>query len=163
MASAREIRAVLAVLLSSYPRTTIRPEVIEAYTAMLADLDADALRAAATAHIAESQWWPTIAELRSRVAEMVVDLPSPESAWAEVQRAILSHGTAEWPTWSCPQIRAAVVEAGGWRTICLSPTLAASRRAFLDAYAMHRSQAVEAVQTTPVLEGRAQRLLGDGE
>jgi hypothetical protein len=67
-----------------------------------------------------STFFPAIAELRRDVAAAVLDLPTPEAAWAEIRQGFSDGGIYREPGWSCAPL-AEAVRAIGWRTLCLSP------------------------------------------
>jgi hypothetical protein len=163
MATSEAIRQVLAILSVEYPDhvNKMSPEQLRnlrgLYRETLADLDDETLRAAALRHIASSQWFPKVSELRE-AAVRVTRQPAidPMEAWEAVRRAISKWGSYGVPFyneetnefgWTLPTfddpLTAKIVKQMGWRNLCLSEdTEAMSDRArFLDAYARQASNA----------------------
>jgi hypothetical protein len=132
--TAEEVTALLAVAKANWPRTEVTPAMVALWSGMLGDLGVAEATAAMHAHIAESQWWPTIADIRGRAARAAVGAPAPEEALAEMVRGISKFGRARSPKWSHPAIEA-TVDAMGWVSICDSPAdLIAVRARFLELY-----------------------------
>ncbi len=132
---ASEFRRIWRALLGAYPEKDPPEETMELYIRCLADLPAQAVEAAVLAHVATSRWFPTVAELREKAAELLPGgrLPTATEAWAEVVKAFGAVGSYGVPAWSHPAI-ATTVEAMGWRQLCLSEEGMADRAHFLRLY-----------------------------
>ena len=123
------VQQLLRQLLASYTRDAAKfsPQQIanmgEVWSEMLSDFDDGLLTAAVTQHIQNSQWFPSVAEIRAAVVSLV-RLASPArqnagEAWYDVKRAIASVGHYfNGPSFDNPAT-AAVVKRMGWREICL--------------------------------------------
>ena len=106
------------------------------YRLALADIDPALLWTAVLQHISNSKWLPTIAELRQRADEIILEeaghLAAPE-AWGLLLREVrrVGHwGAPDLP----PNARQALDAIGGWRALCMSENSAADRARFLEAY-----------------------------
>ena len=142
-----EAMKLLATLRAAWPRQEVGQDTAAVYAAMLADLPLEEAKAAVQLLVQTSRFFPTIAEIREKVAEARCgDLTAPELAWGEVQEAIGRVGSYHRPLFANPAIQRAV-DAIGWRAICLDENLSATRARFLDAYKAARAQAIEAVAT----------------
>jgi hypothetical protein len=136
----------LSILKASYPRQNLEKATIETYAAMLQDIEFEAAMGAVNRLVSSSKWFPSIAEIRAEcTADIRSELPDPEQAWGEVQRAIGRWGMNRLPEWSCAQVGEAV-DCVGWRTICLDENVMSTRRVFLDAYKGIRERVVTRAQ-----------------
>lgn len=142
----QEVLKCLSILKASYPKQQLAPDTLEVYATMLADLQREDVEGAIRRLVCKSKWFPTVAEIRSEVAEVAVShLPEPEVAWGEVWQAIGRWGMNRRPEFSSPEVEAAV-DAIGWRTICLDENVMSSRARFIDAYRVFRERKVERAQ-----------------
>jgi hypothetical protein len=131
-----EISKIVLMLVLAYPRQAVSKQTIGLYEKFLADIDQDMLEQAAKSHIATSQWFPTIAELRSAVTQIVsaaAKLPSAAEAWGEVVEQMKLTGSYKRPTFSSPVI-ARLVDSFGWQELCMSENAISDRARFIDAY-----------------------------
>lgn len=90
MATRDQVMKVCGVMAAAYPGFNLRAETIAVYAELLADLDTDTLAVAAKQAVAESKFFPTVAELRERVIAMnkrAGGAPTAEEAWREVLNA----------------------------------------------------------------------------
>jgi hypothetical protein len=141
MATDEEILKIFFLLKANYhyalkdmtPRQISDLQVL--WCELLRDVDGDLLRAAALQHVANSKWFPTVAELRQSAA----DIASPDhrmtamEAWGEVSRQIRSVGSYGEPEFSNPLIYR-LVDDMGWRNLCASEMPGADRARFMDGY-----------------------------
>jgi len=72
MASRKEVIAVLGKLVAAYPRFQLGKETAELYIEMLSDLDAERLEVGARRYIQTGQYFPTVAELRSKTGVVAI-------------------------------------------------------------------------------------------
>lgn len=146
----------LSILKASYPRQELGRDTLEAYAAMLADIDFEAAQDAVRRLICGSKWFPSIAEIRAEVAQAAMaNMPAPEIAWGEVWKAISRYGMNRQPQFSCPEV-AAAVDVIGWRTICLDENVASSRSRFIDAYRSYHDGSRSAAQLGQHAIGKAE-------
>jgi len=87
----------VAVLAAAHPRQPIQEETVKAYVAALSDIDPERLADAVEFCVLTMRSFPTISDIRRRVAEDELGLPTPEQAIAEVSKAIAG-GTMIVPT-----------------------------------------------------------------
>jgi Loader and inhibitor of phage G40P. len=107
------------------------------WTKMLADVDFEVGQAAIEKHLVESVYPPTIADIRARIADItVIREKTGIEAWGEVKNAIRRYGTyrEEDAMKSMGGVTQKVVEAIGFRTLCLSENEMADRAHFLKVY-----------------------------
>lgn len=132
-----EFAKILAVLENCYPRFNLEPRTIEAYYAILSDLDARLLKAAALHIAATSKWFPTASELRGAAFELLerqAGMPTAWDAWAEVCKKVGEEGHVRIPEFSHPLIQDTVKAVGGWLALCMSDNAVADRARFVQAY-----------------------------
>ena len=70
----------LAFLSAAFPREQVKTETLVAYVASLSDIPPDELTEAMQDIVLTSRFFPTIADIRRRVAENKLGLPSPSDA-----------------------------------------------------------------------------------
>ena len=144
---ASEAQKLVAVLKAAYPRQPIPPETTRLYAAQLVDLPAEAVGQAVHDLIASSPYFPAIAEIRRRVAELQLGAPSAWQAWEEVEqqcRAASQHKGGVWepyqPQWSHPLVERVVRLVGGFWQLYDSQRLSIERAQFLRLYEQARSE-----------------------
>jgi len=138
-----ELSKIMTLLKCSYPRQEIGEGTLTVYTDMLADLDPGHVAEAVKRHISTSPYFPTIAEIRSSVAEKTCAAPTAAAAWAEVQHQIAAVGRYRTPAFSHPAIIAAVEGLGGFQSLCGSEQAQTDRAHFLRMYSETRARSVE--------------------
>ena len=114
---------------------------VQLYHRMLCDLDLCDLEAVALRHMAESQWFPKISELRKAAARLThPEALDPAEAWEQVCKAIPRYGAtiagtdgAGIPPFDDP-LTAVVVRQFGWNNLCFSDNPVADRARFIEAY-----------------------------
>ena len=132
MATEGEILAVLSLLSAAYPAFDMTEETVAVYVMTLADLDAEILKASALQHIAESRFFPSVAEIRERALFLAEtnNLPSAFEAWGQVVRLVRRYGfyqltdpekQKEIEQEIHPVVLRTVEAVGGWRALCLMP------------------------------------------
>jgi hypothetical protein len=99
-----EAAEVVKLLLASFPtqRQRMTPgdsaEMLRAYAAALADLDAKIARAAVSALVLTEQWIPTIATIRAKAAELTQGRPrGGGEGWGDVTAAMRRYGSHRAP------------------------------------------------------------------
>ena len=147
MASYDEIKQVYNLLAVNYPsygeklNAALLKQQLALWQQLLADIPGDVLKAAALQHMAVSQWFPAVAELRQQAA--VIQAPPAQAAieaWGEVIAAMSSaryyryaDGFHEFPKFGDP-ITQRVVDSMGWGNLCASEDGTADRARFLQGY-----------------------------
>lgn len=79
----QELSLSVASLRAAYPNQNLPVETVAVYAAALEDLEPADVRDATAALIKASRFFPTVAEIRERVAETRLSLPGPTAAWLE--------------------------------------------------------------------------------
>ena len=147
----------LAALAAAYPDRQIGPDTIAVYLAALDDLPDAEVEQAVAALIRTAHWPPSIAQIRERVAEERLALPTPAAALAQVELHVFRRGGAPHP-----DVAEALRIVGGARAWRESDRPSVLRGQFLAAYADLRATAVREVQQGPprlALPGRTLGLL----
>lgn len=155
---------IVSRLQAAYPRQEYPDSTAEIYAGALLDLEAEDVEHAAVYLVRTSKWFPTISEIRERVAEDRADLPEPEMAWAEVREAIGRYGLDQTrPAWSCAEIGDAV-RVLGWRTLCTSTNIGLERERWIKTYtALRRKRIEQIVAPAGALPGQLRLLPGGGK
>lgn len=163
----KQAAQLVAILKASFPSTNIGAETVKVYAAMMADLDFIDAQRAIREVIAEARFFPTIAEIRERVAENATCLPSAEQAWLEVSRAALRWDGGDsgtwWPEWTTKLIPDALVGIGGLGCVTTSTNPSADRAQFIRIFNNLRRHEVAAVAVGAIGAPAGQRALTAGE
>jgi hypothetical protein len=120
-------------LFAAYPEVPLREETEATYVRFLGELDAGRAAAAVDELVRSSSRLPTVADVRRRLAETELGLPSPHEAY---------HSLFEPAAELHPLTRYVAEIFGGTYTIRTSDAPAATRRQFLDFYRDVRDEAV---------------------
>jgi len=150
--TADQARALVAQLKAAFPRQEVTKETLAVYARMLADLDYAAAQHAVLGIMAESKFFPAIAEIRERVARNSCTLPSVEAALQELDRAVRRFSPDDSRTWtydddwSDPLIARAVRMVGSVAQIWGSRAPGFERREFKAAYIGLCDEQVKEVQ-----------------
>lgn len=123
----------LATLTAAYDRD-LPEETARIYLAALDQIDDVGLQLATARLIAESRFFPTVAELLAAAMEETHPVAAADDAWAEVAAATSRLGRHNQPEWSDPLIAEAVHTAGGYRHLCDSELPGRDRAVFTRAY-----------------------------
>lgn len=134
MTSKSQISQILGVLGVAYRRQAMTTEQIKlavpVWHELLGDLDFGLLKTAVQQHCSNSQWFPSVAELRQAAFDLLetkAERITPGEAWAEVKRAISTgrhHFASGEATWSSPLVEKAFRAIGGWSYFCYALTSA---------------------------------------
>lgn len=131
------ISQAVAILRDAYPRQDFPDRSAKLYGTMLADLDDTEVVEAVHRLIRRSTFLPSIAEIRAEVMEAVLCLPSPQEAWAMVNR----HDTeGHLPT----VVLASLNALGGRWALRVSDQPSVLRSQFLRDYEARRQDAMTA-------------------
>ncbi len=144
--------AALAVLKLAYPRQPLEPGTLKLYGSMLGDIEPELLLRTVREVVGESIFFPTIAELRGRAAELVNDHPTLTEAIA---------GLADGSAWRAhPLIRAAAKATIGmhydYRQSANQSTL---RAQFREQYKALRRERILDTQRNAALPGHDRKQL----
>jgi len=164
-----EFAPLIALLSALYPERKTDPAMIEAYYAILSDIDIELLKAA-TLQIAaspETNFFPRAAAIRAAafaLVETASGTPNADDAWDEVMKAIGKFGMYRKPEFSDPLIQKALDGIGGWRTLCMSDESETSytRDAFKKSFAAMLGRARTDVRMLPQVRAIVARFAGNG-
>ncbi len=139
----KDMAQILSILGVSYPRQVMNAGQLKLTTTvwldLLGDIPLDQIKLAVHHHCTNSQWFPSVAEIR----QAAFDLGESESerltagdAWAEVQEKMRHGGHWDSPKFSHPRIQQAVDAIGGWLNVCTTTmgAMAADRARFIQAF-----------------------------
>lgn len=159
MATQKELLVLIGTLTNAYPRTELSKQTISLYIEMLADLDIDLLNAAVHQHIAESEWFPTVAALRNKVAELQQMTRQSQdwgAAWGVVMDAANRLGYDEVMQQGLENVfvdplTLSVVKQIRWREICYADleTLNTLRAQFRDMYQAAQERRTKELKLIP--------------
>ncbi len=163
MAKSAEIGAILYKLVAAFPGFELKADTIKVYAEMLEDLPADLLLAAAKQHMAESRFFPSISELRSKcrdLSELQSGVETVTEAWLWVCKWIDRSGEGRDPGHELAE--RAVRAVGGWQQLGQGNTEDRHwvQKRFAEAYGdlLDRERRMDAL-----LPGTSRLLLGDGK
>lgn len=111
---------------------------MEIWYDLVKDIDLRAFLTIIKAHRAETHTVISPADVRRRYAELCgIKAPDPDAAWGEVTKAIRAHGSygEQAALESMSADVQAVVQAMGWRELCMSENQMADRAHFMKLYA----------------------------
>ena len=156
MADYQHVAKVLGVLAACYPTFTLEKRTIDAYASLLEDIDADALAMAALQAMAESRFFPTVAELRERVHAMrhqANGLPDAYQVWTEIMAEVRRVGFEAWEQtrWTSETVKD--FARRHWREVCLAdedslPTIRAQMRGEWEGIARRAEQSARNLPAT---------------
>lgn len=149
-----EALKLATVLRAAFPRQKLPEDTLEVYAELLGDLDFGVAKMAVMTLARTVDFFPSIAEIRNAVADIVSPRKLPEEAWGEVQQAIGRIGAYRTPVFEDADTQRAV-EIIGWQNVCLDENAAATRARFIDAYrglAERTQQRIALGQPLPVRE-----------
>jgi len=162
-----EFLQVMTFLSASYPRHQLTDETLEAYRAIVGDLDVALFRAAALQIASrDSPWFPSAGQLRQaafRLLEREAGVPDAGTAWGEVCKLIREVGHWGVPEYSHPLIGAAVDGIGGWADLCKNDNKVADRARFLQVYEVMATRERETVAMLPPVREAIAQLAGAWE
>ena len=119
-----EIIMTLTPYLLAFPQSKMTAEGLVIYAKALSSLSIAEINAAMLKLMRTCKFFPTVAEIFEQAAVMKdfasgKEIPSPDEAWAEVQREVRrKHLYREWE-YSCPEVKAAVEHFGKYELCTL--------------------------------------------
>lgn len=148
----KEAVSLVGMLMAAYPRFEITKATIRLYQEFLMDLGFSSAKCAIAGHIASSQYFPSISEIREAALTFAEPrIPSAAEAWFEVMEAITKTGSYGTPSFSHRSIKKAV-KAIGWNNLCWSEAIGVERAHFLKIYSTFRKRDMDDANILPVLE-----------
>lgn len=135
MATIEDVIKIMGVMAHAFPRYELSADSIKMYARYFQDIPKDILEAAANQIVAESTFFPSVAEWRNMALRLMQD-PSAltaAEAWEEVISEIKRVGQYRKPEFSNPLIQKAV-NCFGWITLCMSESIEYDRSQFFKVY-----------------------------
>lgn len=146
-----EITLLVGVLAASYPNTEVSDETYKVYGRMLDDIPIQVLRQSVEQCIAESKFFPTVAELREKAFVLMSDvslMPTASEAWEMVRKEMGRRGFYRLPEFDNPLV-AKAVDCLGWRELCTSENGVADRAHFMKTYEVLLERAIRDAKLLP--------------
>ncbi len=127
--------SLVGLLTASYPNARIQDANIEAYAVWIVDLPFQATYEAINLIIANSAFFPSIAEIREKTLQRMPEshIPSPVEAWEEVVRGLKNSSPQKQPTWSHPLI-SRVIRMLDWYLLASSTNITGYQHSFFTIY-----------------------------
>lgn len=148
----KEAVSLVGMLMAAYPRYEVAKATISLYQKFLMDLNIEPARCAIARHIASSQFFPSIAEIReAALAFAGPRIPTPAEAWHEVMQLLFSVGSYGTPKFSHGVVKKAV-DAIGWSNLCYSENIGLERAHFFKIYSTYQSRQQEDANILPLLD-----------
>ena len=157
----RHLLEILGDLADAFPRQPVKPSTLRIYAKHLDDFDEALAAAAVDDLIRTSEFFPTIAEIRRRAAELHLGIPDEEEALGQIEaRLAWARNDAETrgdaPAVH-PDVRHALDHVGGWHAFRTAEEPGVVRGQFLRLYRDRRAVEIRSVQS-----GATVRSLGAG-
>ena len=141
MSEPRTIAEILTVLAAAYPRFQLPAATVLIYEQTLSDIPVETLRAATLDMVAESKYFPTVAEIRKSAFALMAEQDGAigaYEAWAltlDYVRQGRGHPIVGQRDWDIPaQIEQTVRQVGGWQHLAIADNVSADRARFVEAY-----------------------------
>ena len=125
---------LVAFIAAAFPTWPASKETVAVYAELLSDVSFDDGLVAVQELCRSNDRWPSVAQIRERVASRNNMLSPPKDlAWGEVVRQMSLVGRNSKPEFSHPAIDDAV-RSIGWTSMCLSENVDVTRAHFWRAY-----------------------------
>lgn len=131
-----EITTLIGGLAAAYPSVALSTQALKVYVNALLDISPELLAAAVNQLLAQSKFFPSVAEIRQMCLSLtstVGRLPTGMEAWGEVLKQIRETGYYGQPYFENALI-AKAVQAIGWQNLCSSENQVADRAHFAKVY-----------------------------
>jgi hypothetical protein len=140
---------IVGKLKAMYPRQEVNTETVIGYVKFLSDLDAEPAMRAVDEHIASSPWFPSVAEIRERVAERASGLPHGAAAYDLAVAVCEKRGAlADLPE----AVRRALDHVGGTWALRTTEDPGVLRAQFLKAYDAYRRETLDSARLGTLVE-----------
>ncbi len=152
----QEGAVLVGMIASAYPSWKPTQETVAVYVELLLDLDVKEAQIALRSLLMASEYPPAVAAIRKKVLELQDGLPlTKNEAWELVMFQVRKYGTNHRPAIE-DEIVAQVVQAIGYRELCLSPNIDTIRAQFLRLYEeqveKHLAEKLSSISFRPQLE-----------
>ena len=158
MASSETVSMVMGVMAHAYPRYELSADSVKLYAKLLADIPGEILEAAAHQIMAESKFFPSVAEWREMAHKLMTgahNIPTAYEAWEDAMRQVNLCGeyyryqfNARVPEYSHPLVERAV-KVIGYRHLLESENIAVDRAHFFKIYDSLVNRAEEDTRLLP--------------
>ena len=158
MTTVHQVAKILGVMIHAYPRFELSTDTIRLYGQLLSDIPVDVLEAAAHQIMAESKFFPTIAEFREMSHSLMTgkrNIPSAYEAWENAMSEINRCGDyyryqvqTHLPEYSHPLVEKAVGIIG-YRNLMESDNKVADRAHFFKIYESLLDRAQDEIRLLP--------------
>ncbi len=167
MTSSNSVSKIMGVMAHAYPRYELSPNSVKLYSQILADIPVDILEAAALQIMAESKFFPSIAEWREMAHKLMVgklQIPSAYEAWEDAMKQVKRCGdyyrytSGRQPEYSHPLVEKAV-QIIGYHNLVESENIVADRAHFFKIYESLLSRAEEEARMLPEVKETSRRYI----
>lgn len=167
MATEKDITKIMGVMAHAYPRYELSADSIKLYGKMLADIPADILEASAKQIMAESKFFPSVAEWREMAHKLMtgkLQIPSAYEAWEDAMNQVRRCGdyyrytNGKRPEYSHPLVERAV-QIIGYHNLVESENIMFDRAHFFKIYESLLSRAEEEARMLPEVKDVSQRYI----
>ena len=166
MSEPRTIAEVLTVLAAAYPRFQLPAATVRIYEQTLSDIPVEVLRAATLDLIAESKFFPTVAEIRKSAFALMAEQGGAIGAYEAWALALdfVREGRGnpiigKSRVWDIPPaIEQTVRQVGGWIHLAQAENVAADRARFVEAYDRALEKREYQARRLPQIVALAERL-----
>ncbi len=168
MTSSNNVSKIMGVMAHAYPRYELSADSVKIYTRMLSDIPAEILEVAAHQIMAQSKFFPSIAEWREMAHNLMIgthNIPSAYEAWEDAMHQVNICGdyyryqviTRE-PVYAHPLVERAV-EIIGYRNLLESDNRVADRAHFFRIYESLLERAEGEVRLLPESKAVSEKYL----
>lgn len=167
MANQAEVAKIMGVMAHAYPRYELSADFVKLYAKMLQDIPGEILEVSATQIMAESKFFPSVAEWREMAHKLMsgrLQIPSAYEAWEDAMRQVSLCGEYyRYTNGRQPEYAHALVERAvriiGYRHLLESENIAIERAHFFKIYESLLSRAEEDARLLPEVREVSQRYL----
>lgn len=144
----QECAVLVGMIASAYPSWKPTQETVAVYVELLSDLDRNEAQNALRSLLMASEFPPSVATIRKKVLEQQDGLPlNKAEAWELVMSMVRRYGIYERPVFEDESV-SQVVQAIGYRELCLSTNTDTIRAQFFRLYEEVATKTLEAKLTS---------------
>jgi len=168
VASSETVSMIMGVMAHAYPRYELSADSVKLYAKLLADIPGDMLEASAHQLMAESKFFPSVAEWREMAHKLMTgahNIPTAYEAWEDAMNQVRLCGeyylyqiNARYPEYSHPLVEKAV-KVIGYRHLLESENIVADRAHFFKIYESLLNRAEQEVRLLPDVKQASEKYM----